>query len=350
MIINQADIAAWESSYRVKLINSISGYKSVHLIGTKSRSGNSNLAIFNSVVHIGSNPPQLGFIMRPLTVKRDTYTNILETGFFTINHVHKSFLKQAHYTAAKLESDTSEFDLCNLKEEYSPSFSAPFVKESSIKLGLKLVDDITIKSNGTHLIIGEVELIHIDDDYIEADGQLDLQKANDVCVTGLNQYSSVSKFVNYPYARLEEAPNFYKKVRPDNVAFDEKSQSYNASLLPYGTSIGAPSIANNSGLATWKSNSISGFNHMFKDKIERIKNEYQALVDEYNTNETLYKAAMGFEPVIGTVYHLYARENTEEQFLSLIPPNTWNKKHLGSFKLTADKIWKKLDANEKEND
>jgi len=350
MTINQADIATWESSYRLKFINSISGYKAVHLIGTKSKAGNSNLAIFNSVVHIGSNPPQLGFIMRPLTVKRDTYTNILETGFFTINHVHKSFLKKAHFTSAKLESDTSEFDLCNLKEEFSPNFAAPFVKESSIKMGLKLVEDITIKSNGTHLIIGEIEVIHIDEDYIEGDGQLDLQKAQDVCVTGLNQYSSVSKFVHYPYARLEEAPNFYKKERPDNVAFDEKTQSYNASLLPYGTGVGAPSIASTNGLATWKSNSIGSFNHMFSDKIERIKKEYQALVDEYSTNEKLFSAAMGFEPVIGTVYHLYARENSQEEFLSLIPPNTWSKKHLGSFKLTADKIWKKVNLNAAENE
>jgi hypothetical protein len=217
-------------------------------------------------------------------------------------------------------------------------------------LGLKLVEDITIKSNGTHLLIGEIEVIHIDEEYIEDDGQLDLQKAHDVCVTGLNQYSSVSKFADYPYARLEEAPNYYKKERPDNVAFDEKTQSYNASLLPYGTGVGAPSIASTNGLATWKSNSISGFNHMFSDKIERIKKEYQALVDEYNTNEKLFSAAMGFEPIIGTVYHLYARENSQEHFLSLIPPNTWNKKHLGSFKLTADKIWKKVDLNTAQND
>jgi hypothetical protein len=190
----------------------------------------------------------------------------------------------------------------------------------------------------------------MNEDVVEPDGQLDLQKANDVCVTGLNQYSSVQKFVNYPHARVDEAPNFYKKERPDNVAFDAESQSYNASILPYGTSVGAPSIANNTGLATWKSSNISSFNHIFSDKIESIKKEYQTLVDEYNTNQMLYNAAMGFEPIIGTVYHLYAKENMDEQFLSLIPPGTWKKKHLGSFKLTADKIWKKADVNGKENE
>jgi flavin reductase (DIM6/NTAB) family NADH-FMN oxidoreductase RutF len=348
MIINQTDISAWNSKYRLKLINSISGYKAVHLIGTTSNSGKTNLAIFNSIVHIGSNPPRLGFIMRPLTVERDTYNNIIETGLYTINHVHKSFLKQAHYTSAKFGKDESEFKACNLEEEYSSDFQAPFVKESTIKIGLKLIEDIKIESNGTHLIIGEIQLINIEDDYIESDGQIDLQKAHNLCVTGLNQYSSVSKFVNYPYARVEEMPDFYAKERPDNVSFDKVSQTYNSSTLPYGTNIGAPSI-NHVGVSNWKNTSISSFNHTFQDKVEAIKNDYQKLIEEYQINELLYSSKMGFEPIIGKVYHLYAKKNIEEQFLSLIPPNSWNKKHLGSFKLTSDKVWKKIDLNENEN-
>ena len=59
------EIMNWDERFRLKFINSISGYKGVHLIGTKSKSGNTNLAIFNSIVHIGSSPP-FGYLIRAI--------------------------------------------------------------------------------------------------------------------------------------------------------------------------------------------------------------------------------------------------------------------------------------------
>ena len=103
------EIMDWDERFRLKFINSISGYKGVHLIGSKDKEGVTNLAIFNSIVHIGSSPPLIGFIMRPLTVERNTYANIIATGVYTINHVHRSFLKEAHYT--KLDNGKYEVTL-----------------------------------------------------------------------------------------------------------------------------------------------------------------------------------------------------------------------------------------------
>ena len=341
MHIDLQDINGWDRTYRLKFVNSISGYKGVHLIGTANTQKETNLAIFNSVVHIASDPPLIGFIMRPLTIERGTYQNIKETGTYTINHVHKSFLKKAHYTSANFSTQDSEFDLCNLAEEHHFNFPAPFVKESKIKMALKLKEDIEIKANGSRLIIGEIQHVIVDEDFIDISGQLDLALAHDVCVTGLNQYSSVSKFKNMPYARVEELPNFKAKERPDNVVFDEESQSYNSNILPYGSNIGAPRITP-TGVSSWKNISINSFNHTINNKIERIKEEYQDLIDSYNINEMLYKANMSFEPIIGETYHLYANDNADEQFLSLIPPNSWKKTFLGSFKINHQKLWERV--------
>jgi flavin reductase (DIM6/NTAB) family NADH-FMN oxidoreductase RutF len=341
MIIDNQEISEWESKFRLKFINSLSGYKGVHLIGSKGNSENSNVAIFNSVVHISSEPPQIGFIMRPLTVPRHTYSNIIETKSFTINHVHESFLEQAHYTSAKTSEDNSEFNLCNLQEQYLKGFDAPFVAQSTIKIALKLVDDIPIKASGCRLIIGEVSFIEIEKDYISTDGQLDLSKAHNVCVTGLNQYSKVNKLENYEYARELDIPNFYKSDRPDNVVYDEKKKKYHASILPYGTNVGAPKIVVNN-LSSWKSKGVNSFNHILKSKVDTLKNSYEDLIDEYNINELLYTANYSFEPVVGEVYHLYSKESSEENFLSLISPQSWNRKCLGSFVLGNDKMWLKI--------
>ena len=188
MVITNEDINTWDSKYRLKFINSISGYKGVHLIGSKGKDGKSNLAIFNSIVHISSEPARIGFIMRPLTVPRHTYENIIETRKYTLNHVHESFVDKAHYTSTKSTKNQSEFDFCDLTEQHLEKFHAPFVKESNIKLGMKLIEDIALESSDCRLIIGEVEFVDIKKDFIEKDGQIDLETANNVCVTGLNQY------------------------------------------------------------------------------------------------------------------------------------------------------------------
>ena len=49
--------------YRLNMINSITGYKSANMIGSRSNSGIENLAIFSSITHLGSNPPLLSFIL-----------------------------------------------------------------------------------------------------------------------------------------------------------------------------------------------------------------------------------------------------------------------------------------------
>ncbi len=79
--------------------------------------------------------------MRPIAVDRHTYANILETRCYTINHVHKSFIRNAHFTSAPFPPDQSEFSGCNLTEEYLDGFAAPFVQESNIKFGLTLKED-----------------------------------------------------------------------------------------------------------------------------------------------------------------------------------------------------------------
>lgn len=341
MTFDLKDIQGWDREYRIRFINSISGYKSVHLVGTRNTAGKTNLAIFNSIVHLGASPPLVGFIVRPLTEYRHTYRNLLETGYYTINHVHKSFLRQAHYTAARFAADESEFEKCGLDEAYLEGFQAPFVGESKIKFGLKLKEDITVQENGTHLVVGEIQHILIDDRAVEADGQLDLEAVHDVCVTGLNQYSSLSKFKKLPAARVEDLPDFKRKERPDNVVFDSSSQVYNAGLLPYGTNIAAPRIAE-TGVSHWKNSSISSFNHTFADKIDSLKSDYQRLIDEYKVNEMLYQAKMNFEPIVGQVYHLYLDTNNDQKFLSLIPPSEWKKEFIGSYKLNHEKVWQKV--------
>jgi flavin reductase (DIM6/NTAB) family NADH-FMN oxidoreductase RutF len=202
-------IDSLEKRFRANLINSISGYKSANLIGTISGSGVCNLAIFSSVVHIGANPPLLGFILRPIAeVPRHTYENIKQNGVYTINHVHENFIKNAHWTSAKFERDESEFEKCGLNEEFIENFQAPFVKESRIKIGLKFVEEIPINLNKTTLIIGEIQHIILAENSLLENGNADLNFVNDVAISGLETYHKVEKIETFDYARATDLPEF----------------------------------------------------------------------------------------------------------------------------------------------
>ena len=208
MIYTKEHIQELDRVSRLKLINSVTGIKPGNLIGTVNSEGQTNLAVFSSVVHLGSNPPLLGFVSRPKGIEfGHTYRNIQENGVYTINHIHPEFIKNAHYTSAKFDENISEFKRCNLSEEYIEDFKAPFLKESNFKIGMCFKEAIDIKLNGTILVIGEIQHLIVPDAALAAN-DVDLEATNSIGISGLNSYYSLKKIVDYPYARVNEVPQF----------------------------------------------------------------------------------------------------------------------------------------------
>ena len=199
-------IAALPKRYRTNLINSLSGFKSGNLIGTISPDGQENLAIFTSVVHLGANPALMGFIMRPVSVARHTYENIISTGSYTINHIASSFYKKAYQTAARYDRERSEFSETGLTPFYSENIKAPYVKESKVKIGLSFVEKLEIKANGTQMIIGAIEEVLVESELILPDGYLDLEKADTVAVSCLDGYHRTEQIARLTYAKPDLEP------------------------------------------------------------------------------------------------------------------------------------------------
>lgn len=207
MRYTKQDIADWDRVFRLKVINSVTGIKPGNLVGSAAKGGTTNLAIFSSLVHLGSQPALLGLITRPQTDETGhTLQNIIETGHYTINHIHPEFTQNAHYTSAKFGKTVSEFEACGLHEEYIDGFGAPFVKESKFKIGLRFKEAIDLP-NGTKFVIGQVEhLILTDIDLNE--GDIDLEASRSVGISGLNSYYELTKIAQHPFARLGEVPEF----------------------------------------------------------------------------------------------------------------------------------------------
>ncbi len=126
------------------------------------------------------------------------------------------------------------------------------------------------------------------------------------------------------------------KKKPDNVVFNEKTSKFDAKSMSYPTNVGAPSFTP---VIIDDTSSIKATKY-FKTKLSEIENEYKKLVDDYKNTTLIYESDYSFEPIMGETYHLY--EKIGGRFLSLIAPNEWDKKYLGSYLLTTDGKWEKV--------
>jgi len=199
--IDLATIKSWERFYRSNFINCLTGFKSVSLIGTVNTNGLPNLAVFSSIVHLGSDPALVGYINRPLAAAHHTIENIKNTGVYTINHIDPSFVQQAHQTSAKYEEGISEFEQVNLLPEFKAGIIAPFVAASHIKYALRLEEIVPITHNNTFLVIGSVTTILIDPVLVQADGFLALEQAGSLASLGADGYYKPERLVRLSYAK-----------------------------------------------------------------------------------------------------------------------------------------------------
>lgn len=186
---------------RTHFINTLSGFKSVSLIGTINKSGQANLAIFSNLVHIGADPALIGFVNRPLEAAPHTLMNIQETKYYTVNHVHQGIYAQAHQTSAKYPEHISEFEAVGLSSLFRPGISVPFVEESKVQYLLKLEEIIPIKLNGTYLVVGSLQQAFIQEDMMDEDGYLAIEKANSLCSLGINGYYETKFLDKLTYAK-----------------------------------------------------------------------------------------------------------------------------------------------------
>lgn len=206
MLITLQDLESRERRYRATFINSLSGFRQVVLVGTRSAEGVANLAIFNSLLHVGASPPLYGLLFRPDTVRRDTLHNILESGSYTLNYITGADFEKGHQTSAKYGKGVSEFEAVGFHEEYKDHSPAPFVKEAVVKIAMKFEERVDIRINGTILIIGRVLSAELDEELVAEDGFVALEQANVLACAGLDAYYTADFKGRLSYAKPEEWP------------------------------------------------------------------------------------------------------------------------------------------------
>jgi flavin reductase (DIM6/NTAB) family NADH-FMN oxidoreductase RutF len=201
--IDRLEIEKMDRIARLNLVNSCTGYKSANLIATINNEGKTNVAVFSSVTHLGSDPAMISFVLRPTTVPRHTYQNMRAYGYFSVNHITAEQIEDAHHTSAAYPEEMSEFDQTNLQAVYHNDCPVPFVKGSPVKLLCKYVNEYLIQENGCLLVVASIEAIFYEEELLTPDKWLQLDKGKVVAINGLDGYALPELVERLPYARVK---------------------------------------------------------------------------------------------------------------------------------------------------
>jgi flavin reductase (DIM6/NTAB) family NADH-FMN oxidoreductase RutF len=196
-----ADLDTWSSRKRARAVNSLSGFKSATLVGTTDVQGLHNLSVVSSVVHLGSNPAQMGMVLRPPGVDAHTYKNFKATGQCTFNHIGVHWVSKAHQCSARYPEEVSEFEAVGLTPcGVEGTWKAPAVEESRVRMGLTLAEDI-ILPNACHFMVMDVQWVEVDSTAVAEDGYVDLGTAGTAAVSGLDGYHATTPLGRFSYAK-----------------------------------------------------------------------------------------------------------------------------------------------------
>ena len=135
-------------------------------IGSVSASGMRNLAPFSFFNAVAASPPTVLFsTIRASGARKDTLTNVEETGVFTVNVVTEETVEAMNLTSGSYDPSVDEFEVAGLTAVGGSVVDAPMVAEAKANLECRLGQVVPIGTDGpmaASIVIGEVVRVHVD--------------------------------------------------------------------------------------------------------------------------------------------------------------------------------------------
>ena len=170
-------------------------------IGTKAADGRRNLSpysFFNAI----SDQPKL--VMFSSSGRKDSVTNIEETGVFTCSLASRHLATQMNASSAAVPRDVDEFALASLTPVTGRLVDAPYVGEAYAVLECRATQilrpvDVDGRESDNWVVFGQVLGIHISPEIVR-DGLLDMTVARPLGRMGYMDYCDGGADV-FPMAR-----------------------------------------------------------------------------------------------------------------------------------------------------
>lgn len=143
----------------------------IAFVSTISSSGIRNLAPFSFFMLGGSNPPSLAYspTLNRHGEAKDSLRNVVETGEFVVNTVHREIAEEMNRTSASLPATESEWDIAAFTPLTSDLVAPPRVAESLAQFECKLFQVVPHGNGPTSAtyVIGEIVKAHFSAELFE---------------------------------------------------------------------------------------------------------------------------------------------------------------------------------------
>ena len=206
----------------------------IALASTIDKNGNVNLSPFSFFNLFSSNPPILIFSparrVRDNSTK-DTLHNVLEVPEVVIGNVNFDMVQQVSLSSTEYETDVDEFIKSGLTKNPAELVKPPLIAESPVNFECKVIEVKPLGNEGGagNLVICEVLKIHIREEFLNEEGNLDQKKLDLVSRLGGNWYGRTT------VETLFEVP---KPLVTKGIGFDQLPSEIKNSKIFTGNDLG----------------------------------------------------------------------------------------------------------------
>lgn len=166
-------------------------------ISTVSPDGVHNLAPYSQFQNLTFDPPYVMFSANQNTrgARKDSVVNAEQTGAFVYNMVTYDLREAMNRSAAEVPPNVDEFELAGVTKAPSIKIKPCRVAESPVQFECEYYQTVRIPGNGlmgtVDVVIGRVVMIHIKDEFINAEGRLDIPRLRPLARLGYYDYTTV---------------------------------------------------------------------------------------------------------------------------------------------------------------
>ena len=137
------------------------------IVSCRDKDGNNNALVVGFTANVSLDPVM---VMVGIVPTRHSHHMDKESGSFVINLPRKSFQKEYGYLGSKSGRDEDKFASLDLRWEDAKYVNAPILTDCPVSIECSVVDSIM---PGTHeLFIGKVEAVHVDEEYLDDNGNI----------------------------------------------------------------------------------------------------------------------------------------------------------------------------------
>lgn len=119
-----------------------------------------------------SDPPMVSISVRP---ERYSYPLIKNTGEFVINLVTEDLTAAMDTCGVRSGRDVDKWKLCQLTQKPASVLRCPVIDEAPVQIECRVQEEYELGSH--HMFLARVEAVHVEEQYLEENGRLNLGKA-----------------------------------------------------------------------------------------------------------------------------------------------------------------------------